>query len=84
MKGYLPVSGSVSPYLSFDIGGGVGLTEGVSGLVGMLCTPAIGCAFKTRGKGAFLVSVGYTRQQFSEFGNSLNFNAVSVKLGYQF
>ncbi|WP_418425455.1 hypothetical protein [Alistipes sp.] len=84
LKGYLPVTEKVSPFFSFDIGASVGLTEGVSGLSGLLCTPAVGCAFKTTKKSAFLVSLGYNVQQISESGVSINVNAVSIKLGYQF
>lgn len=79
-KGYLPISKKVSTFLSFDVGAGVGLTEGVSDESGLLLNPAIGCAFKTTQKSAILMSVGYNIQEMS----GMAIGAVSIKLGYQF
>lgn len=79
LKGSLPVSEKVSPYLSFDIGAGVGVTEGVSGLSGLYMTPAIGVKVHK-----FKVQFGYSLQQLSESGASLNLNAVQFKVGVVF
>lgn len=79
MKGYLPVSEKVSPYFSFDIGVGVGATEGVSGLSGMYCTPAIGINVRK-----FKAQLGYNVQRISESGIGINMNAIQVKLGIRF
>lgn len=78
MKGYLPVSEKVSPYFSFDIGAGVGLTEGVSGLSGLYVTPAIGVKVSK-----FKFQFGYSLQQLSD-GISLNLNAIQFKVGVVF
>ena len=79
LKGYLPVTEKVSPYLSFDIGAGIGLSEGVSGLSGLYCTPAIGVK-----AGIFKAQVGYNIQRISESGLGINMNAVQIKLGVMF
>lgn len=79
LKGYLPVSEKVSPYFSFDIGVGVGATEGVSGLSGMYCTPAVGVK-----SGKFKAQLGYNVQRISEFGVGINVNAIQVKIGVMF
>ncbi len=79
LKGYLPVSEKVSPYFSFDIGVGIGATEGVSGLSGMYCTPAIGIK-----AGKFKAQLGYNVQRVSESGVGFNANAVQIKVGVVF
>ena len=79
LKGYLPVTEKVSPYLSFDIGAGICLSEGVSGLSGLYCTPAIGVK-----AGIFKAQVGYNIQRISESGLGINMNAVQIKLGVMF
>lgn len=79
LKGYLPVSEKISPYFSFDIGVGVGATEGLSGLSGMYCTPAIGIK-----AGRFKAQLGYNAQRISELGIGINFNAIQAKVGVMF
>ncbi len=79
LKGYLPVFEKVNPYFSFDIGVGVGATEGVSGLSGMYCTPAIGIK-----AGKFKAQLGYNVQRISESGIGFNANAVQIKVGVVF
>ncbi len=78
-KGYLPVSEKVAPYLSLDIGGGIGLTENLNGLSGLCLTPAVGIR-----AGMFKAQLGYNIQQLSESGVSVNMNAVQIKLGVVF
>ena len=77
-KGYLPVSEKVAPYLSLDLGGGIGLTEDMNGS-GLYLTPAVGVK-----AGMFKAQLGYNIQQLSESGVSVNMNAVQIKLGVVF
>ncbi len=79
MKGYIPVNETVSPYLSLDIGAGVGVTEGVSSLSGLYLTPAVGVKVRK-----FKFQFGYSIQQLSEDGASLNLNAIQFKVGFVF
>lgn len=84
IKGYLPVSPKVSMFASFDIGAGIGLTEGVSGSKGLMFTPAIGTSLKVSSKNAITISAGYNYQAWSESGFKINTDAISLKLGFQF
>ncbi|WP_418451287.1 hypothetical protein [Alistipes sp.] len=85
LKGYLPVSEKVRPFLSLDLGVSVGLTEGLSEMSGLLCTPAIGVAVGVGNSGnALIFSIGYNMQQWSESGFGINTNALNIKLGFQF
>lgn len=84
IKGYLPVSPKVSMFASFDIGAGIGLTEGVSGSKGLMFTPAIGTSLKVSSKNAITISAGYNYQAWSESGFTINTDAISLKLGLQF
>lgn len=79
LKGYLPVSEKISPYFSLDIGAGVGATEGVKGLSGVYCTPAIGVK-----AGMFKAQLGYNIQRISESGIGIDMNAVQIKVGVMF
>ncbi len=79
LKGYLPVNEKVSPYFSFDIGGGFGITEGFDGASGMLVTPAVGIK-----AGKFKAQIGYNVQKISESGVSINLNAIQFKVGVIF
>ncbi len=79
LKGYLPVTEKTSVYASFDIGAGVGLTEGVSGMSGATYTPAIGVKANR-----FKIQLGYNVQRVSESGIGFNMNAIQIKLGLMF
>lgn len=79
LKGYLPVSDKVSPYLSFDLGAGIGATEGLSGLSGLYCAPAVGIK-----AGRFKAQIGYNIQRISEYGIGFNSNAIQLKVGVMF
>lgn len=79
LKSYVPTNSNVSPYVSFDIGAGVGATEYVSGLSGLMLTPALGVKV-----GMFKVQIGYNMQKISESGVSVGFNAIQFKLGVAF
>lgn len=79
LKGYLPVSKIVKPYVSVDIGGGIGASEGFSGLSGATYTIAVGVKAKM-----FKAQLGYNVQRLSESGIGINMNAVQIKLGVMF
>ncbi len=79
IKGYMPVSEQTSLYASMDMGVGVGLTSGVSGMSGALFTPAIGVKV-----GDWRVQLGYNIQKISESGLSINMKALQLKVGITF
>lgn len=79
VKGYLPVSRMVTPYLSLDIGGGIGVGPQMAGLDGVICAPAVGVQVSLAH-----IQVGYALQQFSNLGFSLNCHAVQLKVGVHF
>ena len=80
VKGYLPVSRIVTPYLSLDIGGGIGVGPQMAGLDGVICAPAVGVQVSLAH-----IQVGYALQQFSNLsGFSLNCHAVQLKVGVHF
>lgn len=81
LKGYLPVSNKVNPYLSFDIGAGIGATEGISGASGLYLMPAIGVNVKDWNT---IFQFGYNVQRFSESGIGINVNAIQFKFGILF
>lgn len=78
MKGYLPVNETVAPYLSFDIGYGVGLTEGLDGFGGLYLTPGVGIKV-----GKFKAEVGFNVQRIVDVLN-VNANALKFAIGYIF
>ena len=79
LKGYLPTKTKVTPFISMDLGAGIGVSEYVTGLSGFYCTPAVGV--KTR---KFKVQLGYNIQQLSESGISISMSAIQIKVGYVF
>ncbi len=79
LKGYLPVSEIVKPYLSIDIGAGIGASGDLSGLSGVTYTIAAGVKVKR-----YKVQLGYNVQRISESGIGFNMNAVQIKLGVMF
>lgn len=79
LKGYLPVSKIVKPYLSFDIGGGIGASGVLQGFSGATYTIAAGVKVKK-----FKVQIGYNSQRISESGIGFNMNAIQFKLGVMF
>ncbi|MFI3298082.1 MAG: hypothetical protein R3Y59_10745 [bacterium] len=78
-KGYLPL-GTTSLFASFDIGGAFGLTEGVTGLRGLLVAPAIGVSIKNKVN----VSLTYEVQTISDVIVNMNIDALTIKAGYVF
>ncbi len=79
MKGYYPVNEKFSPFVSLDLGYGIGVTSDVSGLGGFLWAPAVGVRYSR-----FKFQVGYTSQRISESGLGYNMNAIQFKLGVVF
>ncbi len=79
LKGYLPVSEKVAPYISFDIGAGIGVTSGFCGLSGLYCTPAVGIR-----AGMFKAQLGFNVQRISESGIGFSMNAIQIKVGAMF
>lgn len=78
LAGYVPASENVSLLASFDIGVGIGLTEGVSGYSGLYLTPAVGVKINK-----FKIQLGYTMQKASELFD-LMAGAVQLKVGVVF
>ncbi|MBJ2161540.1 MAG: hypothetical protein JFR39_05535 [Muribaculaceae bacterium] len=79
VKGHLPVNADVTPFLSLDLGYGIGATEGVSGSGGFTWSPAVGIRYK---KVKF--ELGYTSQRIQEYGIGLDMNAVRFAVGLVF
>lgn len=79
LKGYLPMQSKATPFISMDLGAGVGVSDNVSGLSGFYCTPAIGVMV-----GKFKAQLGYNIQQLSESGVSISMGAVQIKVGIVF
>ena len=78
VKGYLPINTNVSPYLTFDVGYGAGVTEGVKGFGGLYLTPGVGVCF-----GKIKAEIGFNIQQIVE-NVKINANAVKLSIGYIF
>lgn len=78
-KGYIPVGSSVETYLSANLGYGLGLTEGVKGIGGMLWSISAGVKIQK-----FKVQVGYTSQRLTESGIGVDLNAIQLGIGIVF
>lgn len=78
MKGYLPVNAPVTPYLSLDLGGGIG-TGDLSGWGGFMWGPSIGIRYSW-----FKFQFGYTSQRLSKYGFGFDMNAIQFKVGVAF
>jgi hypothetical protein len=81
LKGYLPVSDIVNPYVSCDVGVGIGATRDVSSLSGLYLTPAIGLHIK---KWDTLFQIGYNMQRVSYEGVGVDVGALQFKFGLFF
>lgn len=79
MKGHIPVTQKLSPFVSLDLGYGIGATAGVTGCGGFLWGPSIGLRYDH-----FKFQLGYTSQRISEFGIGFNMDAISFKAGIVF
>jgi hypothetical protein len=86
VKGYLPVKNNIDLFASLDLGASVGVSEGMNGMAGLKLTPAIGVMFKGNQNPhhAFIISIGYDNQAWSQGGMSVNTNALSFKIGVSF
>ncbi len=79
MKGHLPVSEKLAPFVSLDLGYGIGATEGVKGYGGFMWSPSIGLRYSL-----FKFQLGYTSQRISEYGIGFNMDAVQFRVGIVF
>ena len=79
MKGYLPDTETVNPFFSLDLGVGIGLTKGVDGMAGFICTPSVGVKLSH-----CTLQVGYNMQRNSEYGFGYTMGSIQMKLGYIF
>ncbi|MFI3260018.1 MAG: hypothetical protein R3Y16_07995 [Rikenellaceae bacterium] len=77
VKGYLAVNENTSMFASLDLGGAFGLTEGVTGISGVLFAPSVGVSLN----GKVNISLGYDVQKITDSILSLNMNAVTIKVG---
>ena len=79
LKGYIPVTDKVSPFVSMDLGVGIGASEYLKGMSGLYCTPAVGIK-----AGKFKAQLGYNIQRISEMGIGVNAGAMQLKVGVMF
>lgn len=80
LKGYYPVSKNVSPFVSCDVGLGVGVTGNIDNDNGLTITPAVGIVW-----GVFKAQVGYNMQNIKNIDlGKLNMGSVQVKIGIMF
>ena len=70
---------TVSPFFSLDLGVGIGLTKGVDGMAGFICTPSVGVKLSH-----CTLQVGYNMQRNSEYGFGYTMGSIQMKLGYIF
>ena len=72
----------VSPFVDVKLG------YSVSEITGAYFSPSVGCRFMTGSRSAFWISMGYTLQHSGEdyynYNTSTNFDAFSVKIGWDF
>lgn len=78
LAGYIPASDNVSLLASFDIGVGIGLTEGVSDNSGLYLAPAVGVKINK-----FKAQLGYTMQKWGDLFDNTS-GAVQIKVGVVF
>lgn len=80
IKGYLPTNKNISPYLSCDVGMGVGVTGDVDDKTGLTVSPAVGFVW-----GVFKAQIGYSLQNVKklEFGD-LSMGSVQLRIGIMF
>jgi hypothetical protein len=81
-KAYLS-SGKVVPYLSLDLGYGVGAGDFES-LGGLYLAPAAGLSFAISEKNRVNLGLSYQSQKISESGVSISMNAIALKLAITF
>ncbi|MBP3497768.1 MAG: hypothetical protein J6K33_08050 [Alistipes sp.] len=80
LKGYYPVSKNVSPFVSCDVGLGVGVTGDLDNDTGLTVAPAVGVVW-----GVFKAQVGYNMQKVKNIDlGKLSMSSVQVKIGIMF
>lgn len=80
LKGYYPVSKNVSPFVSCDVGLGVGVTGDLDNDTGLTVAPAVGVVW-----GVFKAQVGYNMQKVKNIDlGKLSMGSVQVKIGIMF
>ncbi len=79
MKGYYPVNSKLSPFVSLDLGYGIGATDDVSGCGGFYWAPQVGVRYDH-----FKFQFGYVCQRISEGGIGADLGAIQFKIGYVF
>lgn len=76
LKGHLPTKRKATPFMSLDLGTGLGVSSSVAGFSGLYCTPAVGVKVRK-----FKVQLGYNIQQITDSGFGFSMGAVQLKLG---
>ena len=76
LKGHLPTNRKATPFVSLDLGTGLGISNDVAGFSGLYCTPAVGVKVRK-----FKVQLGYNIQQVSRSGFGFSMGAVQLELG---
>lgn len=80
LKGYYPVSEKVSPFISCDVGMGVGVTGDIDNDAGLTIAPAVGIVW-----GVFKAQVGYNMQKVNNIDlGKPSMGSVQVKIGIMF
>lgn len=80
LKGYYPVSEKVSPFISCDVGMGVGVTGDLDNDTGLTIAPAVGIVW-----GVFKAQVGYNMQKVNNIDlGKPAMSSVQVKIGIMF
>ena len=80
LKGYYPVSKNVSPFVSCDVGLGVGVTGDLDNDTGLTVAPAVGVVW-----GVFKAQVGDNMQKVKNIDlGKLSMSSVQVKIGIMF
>lgn len=77
-KGYYPTGTDIKPYLSLNLGYGIGIGD-ISDLSGFMWEPAVGVKLKW-----LKAEVGYTSQHASIAGYGFNLNGLQLKIGVMF
>lgn len=75
VKSHLPISETTAPYLTFDIGYNVGLTDGLEGFGGLYLTPGVGVKI-----GMFKAEVGFNIQKIDTGLDILDIKSNAIKL----
>lgn len=83
-KGYL-LDNDITPFLSADLGYGIGAGNALSGLGGFYASPTVGCEVKLDNGMGLNFGIGYQAQMFSEEGyDSVTSSAFVFKIGFSF